>query len=192
MTATRPVLATKSGQILSPSFIHIYPHALAVRSPLFTFFDDIRIHSMAKLNLVVGSMLGPPNMSQIMWSACLNRRATRRRSTTPPAWPGSRAEPEAIVLVVTSTHGAGMYLTICSPLPGILPNSSRISPPSSTEDRLGIAVMTPSARAARRWIGCWPGAVPADWGSPEIDVTQHEIPEDAAETWIHDWMTLIG
>lgn len=26
----------------------------------------------------------------------------------------------------------------------------------------------------------------------EIDVTQHEIPEDAAETWIHDWMTLIG
>ena len=26
----------------------------------------------------------------------------------------------------------------------------------------------------------------------DIDVTQHEIPEDAAEVWIRDWMTMIA
>lgn len=26
----------------------------------------------------------------------------------------------------------------------------------------------------------------------DIDVTQREIPEDAAEVWIRDWMTLIA
>ena len=26
----------------------------------------------------------------------------------------------------------------------------------------------------------------------DIDVTRYEIPEDAAEAWIHNWMTMIA
>ena len=174
--------------------LKLYPYlstCFMVKIPLFTFFDDIRIHSMAKLNLVVGSMLGPPNMSQIMWSACLNRRATR-----------GDPQPASLARILTeagSHRAGGHFHPWCGDVPdnlqpfaGILPSSSRIRRLQVQVIALGIAVMTPSARAARRWIGCWRVRCQPTGDLLEIDVTQHEIPEDAAETWIHDWMILIG
>jgi flavodoxin len=46
-------------------------------------------------------------MSQIMWPACWNRRATRPEIHNPASLAEVLAEPDAILLVITSTHGAG-------------------------------------------------------------------------------------
>ena len=168
----------KVDRILIPkSFIHIYPHALAVRSPLH-FFDDIRIHSMAKLNLVVGSMLGPPNMSQIMWSACLNRRATRPRSTAPASLAGITAEPEAHRAGGHPTHGAGDVPDNLQPFAKDLAEQQPdLNSFKYASDRLGIAVMTPSARAAD--AGSAAGRVRCQpiGDRLETGVTQHGSPK---------------
>ena len=109
-------------------------------------------------------------MSQIMWSACLNRRATRRRSTTPDvpdnlqpfAQDLAEQQPDlAAFKYGVIALGDRSYDTFCQG--------------GKTLDRL-------LAECGANRIG----------ERLEIDVTQHEIPEDAAETWIHDWMTLIG
>ncbi len=131
-------------------------------------------------------------MSQTTSPACWNRQAIAEIHN-PASLAEVLAEPEAILLVVTSTHGAGDVPDNLQPFAKDLAEQH----PDLKALKYGVIALGDSsydtfARAARRWIDCWPSAAPAGLRSSDIDVTQHEIPEDAAEGWIRDWLALIA
>jgi MioC protein len=97
------------------------------------------------------------------------------------------------VLVVTSTHGAGTYPTICSPCPGSAEQQPDLAAFKYGVIALGDRSYDTFCQGGKTLDRLLAGCGASRLGDLlEIDVTQHEIPEDAAETWIHDWMTLIG
>ena len=67
--------------------------------------------------------------------------------------------------MITSTHGAGDVPDNLQPFAKDLADQRPdLSALKYGVIALGIAAMTPSARAARRWIGCWPSAEQAGSG----------------------------
>ena len=104
------------------------------------------------------------------------------------------AEPDAILLVITSTHGAGDVPDNLQPFAKDLADQH----PDLNALKYGVIGLGDRSYDTFCQGGKTLDRLLAECGASrigdrlEIDVTQHEIPEDAAEAWIHDWMQMIA
>ena len=120
---------------------------------------------MAKLNLVVGSMLGAAEYVADHVASLLEQAGHQTRIHNPASLAEVLAEPDAILLVITSTHGAGDVPDNLQPFAKDLADQHPdLNALKYGVIGLGTAVMTPSVRVARRWIDRWPSAAPAGSG----------------------------
>lgn len=184
----------KVDRILIPKLYPYLSTCFGGKIPALHFFDDIRIHSMAKLNLVVGSMLGASEYVADHVVGLLEQAGHQAEIHNPASLARLLTEPGAIVLVVTSTHGAGDVPDNLQPFAQDLAEQQ----PDLAAFKYGVIALGDRSYDTFCQGGKTLDRLLAECGANrigerlEIDVTQHEIPEDAAETWIHDWMTLIG
>ncbi|HAU4894245.1 TPA: FMN-binding protein MioC [Aeromonas hydrophila] len=156
--------------------------------------SEIRIHSMAKLNLVVGSMLGAAEYVADHVASLLEQAGHQAEIHNPASLAEVLAEPEAILLVITSTHGAGDVPDNLQPFAKDLAEQH----PDLKTLKYGVIALGDSSYDTFCQGGKTLDRLLAECGASrigdrlDIDVTQHEIPEDAAEGWIRDWLALIA
>jgi len=149
---------------------------------------------MAKLNLVVGSMLGASEYVADHVVGLLEQAGHQAEIHNPASLARVLAEPEAIVLVVTSTHGAGDVPDNLQPFAKDLAEQR----PESDGWKYGVIALGDSSYDTFCQGGKTLDRLLAECGASrigdrlDIDVTRHEIPEDAAEIWIRDWLALIA
>jgi len=100
----------------------------------------------------------------------------------------------SILLVVTSTHGAGDVPDNLQPFAKDLAEQH----PDLNSLKYGVIALGDSSYDTFCQGGKTLDQLLAECGASrigerlDIDVTQHEIPEDAAEVWISDWMAMIA
>ena len=149
---------------------------------------------MAKLNLVVGSMLGAAEYVADHVASLLEQAGHQTRIHNPASLAEVLAEPDAILLVITSTHGAGDVPDNLQPFAKDLADQH----PDLNALKYGVIGLGDRSYDTFCQGGKTLDRLLAECGASrigdrlEIDVTQHEIPEDAAEAWIHDWMQMIA
>nr|QWL75609.1 FMN-binding protein MioC [Aeromonas hydrophila] len=149
---------------------------------------------MAKLNLVVGSMLGAAEYVADHVASLLEQAGHQAEIHNPASLVEVLAEPEAILLVVTSTHGAGDVPDNLQPFAKDLAEQH----PDLKILKYGVIALGDSSYDTFCQGGKTLDRLLAECGASrigdrlDIDVTQHEIPEDAAEGWIRDWLALIA
>ncbi len=149
---------------------------------------------MAKLNLVVGSMLGAAEYVADHVAHLLEQAGHQAEIHNPAKLVEVLAEPDAILLVITSTHGAGDIPDNLQPFAKDLAEQH----PDLNALKYGLLALCDSSYYTF-FQGCKTlDRLLAECGASrigdrlDIDVTQHEIPEDAAEAWIQSWMPLIA
>ncbi|MGL5948616.1 MAG: FMN-binding protein MioC [Aeromonas sp.] len=148
---------------------------------------------MAHFNLAVGSMLGAAEyvaehvatlLVQAGHTATIHNPADLSHVLTPV---------QAILLVITSTHGAGEVPDNLQPFANALLSTQNnlnslnygvICLGDSSYDTFCQAGKTIDARLRQAGANRLGDRL-------EIDVTQYSIPEDAAEPWIKAWLNLI-
>ncbi|MFM5820741.1 FMN-binding protein MioC [Aeromonas sanarellii] len=149
---------------------------------------------MAKLNLVVGSMLGASEYVADHVASLLEQAGHQAEIHNPASLAEILAEPKAILLVITSTHGAGDVPDNLQPFAKDLVDQR----PDLSALKYGVIALGDRSYDTFCQGGKTLDRLLAECGASrigdrlEIDVTQHEIPEDAAEAWIHDWMASIA
>ena len=149
---------------------------------------------MAKLNLVVGSMLGAAEYVADHVANLLEQAGHQAEIHNPASLAEVLAEPEAILLVVTSTHGAGDVPDNLQPFAKDLAEQH----PDLKTLKYGVIALGDSSYDTFCQGGKTLDRLLAECGASrigdrlDIDVTQHEIPEDAAEDWIRNWLALIA
>lgn len=149
---------------------------------------------MAKLNLVVGSMLGAAEYVADHVASLLEQGGHQSRIHNPANLADVLTEPDAILLVITSTHGAGDVPDNLQPFAKDLAEQR----PDLGGLKYGVIALGDSSYDTFCQGGKTLDGLLRECGANrigdrlEIDVTQHEIPEDAAEAWIQDWMALIA
>ncbi|PSJ85998.1 FMN-binding protein MioC [Aeromonas veronii] len=164
------------------------------RIRLSVSLSEIRIHSMAKLNLVVGSMLGAAEYVADHVANLLEQAGHQTRIHNPAKLAEVLDDAGSILLVVTSTHGAGDVPDNLQPFSKDLAEQH----PDLNSLKYGVIALGDSSYDTFCQGGKTLDRLLAECGASrigerlDIDVTQHEIPEDAAEVWIRDWMTMIA
>ncbi|PTT54147.1 sulfite reductase [Aeromonas sp. HMWF015] len=164
------------------------------RIRLSVSLSEIRIHSMAKLNLVVGSMLGAAEYVADHVANLLEQAGHQTRIHNPAKLAEVLDDAGSILLVVTSTHGAGDVPDNLQPFAKDLAEQN----PDLNSLKYGVIALGDSSYDTFCQGGKTLDRLLAECGASrigerlDIDVTQHEIPEDAAEVWIRDWMTMIA
>ncbi|TNI86360.1 sulfite reductase [Aeromonas allosaccharophila] len=164
------------------------------RIRLSVSLSEIRIHSMAKLNLVVGSMLGAAEYVADHVANLLEQAGHQTRIHNPAKLAEVLDDAGSILLVVTSTHGAGDVPDNLQPFAKDLAEQH----PDLNSLKYGVIALGDSSYDTFCQGGKTLDRLLAECGASrigerlDIDVTQHEIPEDAAEVWIRDWMTMIA
>ncbi|RRA89760.1 sulfite reductase [Aeromonas veronii] len=164
------------------------------RIRLSVSLSEIRIHSMAKLNLVVGSMLGAAEYVADHVANLLEQAGHQTRIHNPAKLAEVQDDAGSILLVVTSTHGAGDVPDNLQPFAKDLAEQH----PDLNSLKYGVIALGDSSYDTFCQGGKTLDRLLAECGASrigerlDIDVTQHEIPEDAAEVWIRDWMTMIS
>ncbi|TNI48283.1 sulfite reductase [Aeromonas veronii] len=164
------------------------------RIRLSASLSEIRIYSMAKLNLVVGSMLGAAEYVADHVANLLEQAGHQTRIHNPAKLAEVLDDAGSILLVVTSTHGAGDVPDNLQPFAKDLAEQH----PDLNSLKYGVIALGDSSYDTFCQGGKTLDRLLAECGASrigerlDIDVTQHEIPEDAAEVWIRDWMTMIA
>ena len=149
---------------------------------------------MAKLNLVVGSMLGASEYVADHVASLLEQAGHQAEIHNPASLAEILAEPEAILLVITSTHGAGDVPDNLQPFAKDLADQR----PDLSALKYGVIALGDRSYDTFCQGGKTLDRLLAECGARRlgdrlaIDVTQHEIPADAAEAWSHDWMASIA
>ncbi|BEE19844.1 FMN-binding protein MioC [Aeromonas enteropelogenes] len=149
---------------------------------------------MAKLNIVVGSMLGAAEYVADHVASLLEQAGHQTRIHNPARLAEVQGEPEEILLVVTSTHGAGDVPDNLQPFARDLAEQR----PDLDNLRYGVIALGDSSYDTFCQGGKTLDHLLSECGASrigerlDIDVTQHEIPEDAAEMWIREWMAMIA
>ncbi|MBL0459245.1 FMN-binding protein MioC [Aeromonas enteropelogenes] len=149
---------------------------------------------MAKLNIVVGSMLGAAEYVADHVASLLEQAGHQTRIHNPARLAEVLGEPEEILLVVTSTHGAGDVPDNLQPFARDLAEQR----PDLDNLRYGVIALGDSSYDTFCQGGKTLDHLLSECGASrigerlDIDVTQHEIPEDAAEMWIREWMAMIA
>lgn len=149
---------------------------------------------MAKLNLVIGSMLGAAEYVADHVASLLEQAGHQPRIHNPAKLAEVLADPDAILLVITSTHGAGDIPDNLQPFAKDLTDQK----PDLNGLAYGVIALGDSSYDTFCQGGKTLDTLLSKCGASrigerlDIDVTQHEIPEDAAEAWIQDWMALIA
>ncbi|MGY3915995.1 FMN-binding protein MioC [Aeromonas australiensis] len=149
---------------------------------------------MAKLNLVVGSMLGAAEYVADHVATLLEQAGHQTRIHNPAKLAEVLDDAGSILLVVTSTHGAGDVPDNLQPFAKDLAEQH----PDLNSLKYGVIALGDSSYDTFCQGGKTLDRLLAECGASrigerlDIDVTQHEIPEDAAEVWIRDWMTMIA
>ena len=149
---------------------------------------------MAKLNLVVGSMLGAAEYVADHVASLLEQAGHQTRIHNPARLAEVLAEPDAILLVITSTHGAGDVPDNLQPFAKDLADQH----PDLNALKYGVIGLGDRSYDTFCQGGKTLDRLLAECGASrigdrlDIDVTQHEIPEDAAEAWIQGWMQMIA
>ncbi|PKQ82145.1 sulfite reductase [Aeromonas sobria] len=164
------------------------------RIRLCVSLSEIRIHSMAKLNIVVGSMLGAAEYVADHVANLLEQAGHQTRIHNPAKLAEVVDDAGSILLVVTSTHGAGDVPDNLQPFAKDLSEQH----PDLNSLKYGVIALGDSSYDTFCQGGKTLDRLLAECGASrigerlDIDVTQHEIPEDAAEEWISDWMAMIA
>ncbi|TNH80767.1 sulfite reductase [Aeromonas sobria] len=164
------------------------------RIRLCVSLSEIRIHSMAKLNIVVGSMLGAAEYVADHVANLLEQAGHQTRIHNPAKLAEVLDDAGSILLVVTSTHGAGDVPDNLQPFAKDLAEQH----PDLNSLKYGVIALGDSSYDTFCQGGKTLDQLLAECGASrigerlDIDVTQHEIPEDAAEVWISDWMAMIA
>ena len=136
---------------------------------------------MAHLHLLVGSTLGAAEY-------VADHLAERLHNPANLATLG--CAPGEVLLVVTATHGAGDIPDNLKPFADSLATQQ----PNLSANYLAVVALGDSnydtfCAAGQKMeallLAC--GARPLGQRL-EIDVTQHDIPEDAADVWLDDWL----
>lgn len=149
---------------------------------------------MAHIHLVIGSMLGAAEYVAEHVSALLQQAGHDTTEHNPARLDEVLSDSQGIVLVVTSTHGAGDVPDNLQPFYRDLAARK----PDLAGRHYGVIALGDTNYDTFCGAGKALDQLFTDCGASrigdrlEIDVTQHEIPEDAAEQWIHDWIPLIG
>ncbi|WP_439835682.1 FMN-binding protein MioC [Aeromonas enteropelogenes] len=149
---------------------------------------------MAKLNIVVGSMLGAAEYVADHVASLLEQAGHQTRIHNPARLAEVLGKLEEILLVVTSTHGAGDVPDNLQPFARDLAEQR----PDLDNLRYGVIALGDSSYDTFCQGGKTLDHLLSECGASrigerlDIDVTQHEIPEDAAEMWIREWMAMIA
>jgi MioC protein len=149
---------------------------------------------MAKLNIVVGSMLGAAEYVADHVANLLEQAGHQTRIHNPAKLAEVLDDAGSILLVVTSTHGAGDVPDNLQPFAKDLAEQH----PDLNLLKYGVIALGDSSYDTFCQGGKTLDRLLAECGASrigerlDIDVTQHEIPEDAAEEWISDWMAMIA
>ncbi|MFM5465777.1 FMN-binding protein MioC [Aeromonas simiae] len=149
---------------------------------------------MAHIHIVIGSMLGAAEYVAEHVAALLEQADHRATEHNPARLDEVLADPDAILLVVTSTHGAGdvpdnlqpFYQDLCAKKPDL---SGRRYGVIALGDSNYDTFCAAGKALDQQLTACGASRIGTRL---EIDVTRYEIPEDAAEIWIRDWIPLIG
>ncbi len=153
---------------------------------------------MAKLNLVVGSMLGAAEYVADHVANLLEQAGHQTRIHNPAKLAEVLDDAGFILLVVTSTHGAGDVPDNLQPFAKDLAEQHPDLNSLKNSLKYGVIALGDSSYDTFCQGGKTLDRLLTECGASrigerlDIDVTQHEIPEDAAEVWIRDWMTMIA
>ncbi|WP_429082856.1 FMN-binding protein MioC [Aeromonas bivalvium] len=148
---------------------------------------------MAKFNLIVGSMLGAAEYVADHLAQQIEQEGHQTEIHNPARLAVIMAEPDAIVLIVTSTHGAGDVPDNLQPFAKDLSEQK----PDLAAFRYGVVALGDSSYDTFCAGGKTLDRLLHECGASrigerlEIDVTRYEIPEDAAQAWIHPWLASI-
>lgn len=148
---------------------------------------------MAKLNIVVGSMLGASEYVADHLADLLERVGHVCQIHKNAQLAEVIKDPNDILLVVTSTHGAGAIPDNLQPFAQAILNED----PDLTGRHYGMVALGDSCYDTFCQAGKSLDELLTKQGATrlgerlEIDVSQYSIPEDAAEQWITSWMNEI-
>ena len=144
---------------------------------------------MAKIHLVTGSTLGAAEYVAEHIAEKLSDAGHQTQLHNPASVAALELEPEEIVLVVTSTHGAGEIPDNLQPFALELAEQK----PDLSHCRFAIVALGDSNYDTFCAGGRLVDQLLEQNGAQkigdrlEIDVTQHDLPEDAADIWFAEW-----
>ena len=146
---------------------------------------------MAKIHLVTGSTLGAAEYVAEHIAEKLSDAGHQTQLHNPASVAALELEPEEIVLVVTSTHGAGEIPDNLQPFAHELAEQK----PDLSHCRFAIVALGDSnydtfCAAGKQMEQLFLDCHARELGDRfDIDVTRHDIPEDAADIWLSNWLT---
>ncbi|MGL4206767.1 MAG: FMN-binding protein MioC [Aeromonadaceae bacterium] len=145
---------------------------------------------MAMIHLLVGSTLGAAEYVAAHLEEKLQALGHQTRNHNPASLASLQAEAGDILLVVTATHGAGEIPDNLQPFATELAQQQ----PDLSQQRFAVVALGDSnydtfcaAGHTLQQLLAQCRAVPLGEGC-QIDVTQHDIPEDAADLWLEQWI----
>ena len=145
--------------------------------------------NMATIEILVGSMLGAAEYVADELADALTEAGHLARVQNPAELAGLLAEPDAIWLVCTSTHGAGEIPDNLQPFAHQLASDK----PDLTGRRYGVVTLGNSdydtfCQAGKTLDRQLMDLGASRIGAPlEIDVSQIPVPEEAALAWLEHW-----
>jgi Flavodoxins len=145
---------------------------------------------MAHIHLVIGSTLGAAEYVAEHLAEQLTAQGHTTESHNPARLDELALKAEDIILVVTSTHGAGEIPDNLQPFAAELAERK----PDLGAYRFAVVALGDSNYDTFCAGGKQMEQLLLDCGSQEmgdrfdIDVTSHDIPEDAADIWLSSWL----
>ncbi len=148
---------------------------------------------MAMIHLLVGSTLGAAEYVAEHVAEKLQAAGHQTLNHNPAALATLNGQPGDILLVVTSTHGAGDIPDNLKPFADELalhkPDLSRYH---FAVIGLGDSNYDTFCEGGKRMEQLLDACQAMPLGERcDIDVTQHDIPEDAADSWLARWIPLL-
>ncbi len=148
---------------------------------------------MAMIHLLVGSTLGAAEYVAAHIEEKLRALGHQTRNHNPASLSDLQAQAGDILLVVTSTHGAGEIPDNLQPFAAEL----NLQQPDLSQQSFAVVALGDSnydtfcaAGQTLQQLLTQCRAVPLGEGC-QIDVTRHDIPEDAADVWFEQWITVL-
>ena len=145
------------------------------------------------IHLLVGSTLGAAEYVAEHIAERLQQAGQQTRLHNPARWPTLAATAGDILLVVTSTHGAGDIPDNLQPFAEELAHQQPdLSSFLFAVVGLGDSNYDTFCEAGKKMEQLLDRCGAMALGERfDIDVTQHEIPEDAADLWLSRWIPLL-
>lgn len=148
---------------------------------------------MALIHLLVGSTLGAAEYVAEHVAEKLQIAGHQTRNHNPAALANLNGQPGDILLVVTSTHGAGDIPDNLKPFA----NELALHTPDLSNYRFAVIGLGDSnydtfCEGGKQMEQLLEACRAMPLGERcDIDVTRYDIPEDAADLWISNWIKLI-